>query len=94
MVLLEGCSFSMFYMGFDPNPLTKSPKGFRLNPLLYMFYVKSYQMNDLESELERRTLTYTVWDQPTNKMENTGWHPVTFTYKSCSRQKIKEIQVL
>ncbi|CAL1397565.1 unnamed protein product [Linum trigynum] len=49
-------------------------------------------MKDLEQELERRTVTYTEWNQPANKMENTGWHPTTFTYASAGPKKIKAIK--
>ncbi|KAL5578764.1 hypothetical protein UlMin_011206 [Ulmus minor] len=51
-------------------------------------------MNDLEGELERRTLTYTLWNESANKMENTGWHPVTFNYANASPKKLKEIKDL
>jgi len=50
-------------------------------------------MHDLEGELERRTLTYTLWNQSTTKMENKGWHPITFGYSNASPQRIKEIKV-
>ncbi|XP_062088297.1 glycosyltransferase BC10-like isoform X2 [Humulus lupulus] len=49
-------------------------------------------MSQLEDELERRTLTYTVWNQSANKMENKDWHPVTFNYANASPKKIKEIK--
>ncbi|CAN1165707.1 Glycosyltransferase BC10 [Linum perenne] len=49
-------------------------------------------MRGVEDELERRTVTYTEWDQAANKMENTGWHPTTFTYASAGPQKIKTIK--
>lgn len=49
-------------------------------------------MHDLEGELERRTLTYTLWNQSTTKMENKGWHPITFGYSNASPQRIKEIK--
>lgn len=50
-------------------------------------------MAELEGELERRTLTYTVWNQSATKMESKGWHPITFTYANAGPQKIKEIKV-
>jgi len=50
-------------------------------------------MHDLEGELERRTLTYTLWNQSTTKMEDKGWHPITFGYSNASPQRIKEIKV-
>ncbi|XP_043808520.1 glycosyltransferase BC10 isoform X3 [Manihot esculenta] len=49
-------------------------------------------MAELEGELERRTLTYTVWNQSATKMESKGWHPITFTYANAGPQKIKEIK--
>jgi len=50
-------------------------------------------MHGLESELERRAITYTLWNQSTTKMENKGWHPVTFSYSNAGPQRIKEIKV-
>lgn len=49
-------------------------------------------MSGLEGELERRTVTYTVWNQSATKMENKGWHPKTFSYANASPQKIMEIK--
>ncbi|KAG2395685.1 uncharacterized protein HKW66_Vig0069390 [Vigna angularis] len=49
-------------------------------------------MHGLESELERRTITYTLWNQSTTKMENKGWHPVTFGYSNAGPQRIMEIK--
>uniref|UniRef100_A0A6M2F8Y3 Uncharacterized protein n=1 Tax=Populus davidiana TaxID=266767 RepID=A0A6M2F8Y3_9ROSI len=49
-------------------------------------------MSELEGELERRTVTYTVWNQSATKMENKGWHPKTFSYANASPWKIKEIK--
>ncbi|KDP20710.1 hypothetical protein JCGZ_21181 [Jatropha curcas] len=48
----------------------------------------------LEGELERRTLTYTVWNQSLAKMETKGWHPITFTYANASPKKINEIKAI
>ncbi|CAK7351475.1 unnamed protein product [Dovyalis caffra] len=49
-------------------------------------------MSGLEGELERRTVTYTVWNHSATKMENKGWHPMTFSYANASPKKIKEIK--
>ncbi|KAF2303666.1 hypothetical protein P3X46_020624 [Hevea brasiliensis] len=49
-------------------------------------------MAELEGELERRTLTYTVWNQSATKMESKGWHPITFAYANAGRQNIREIK--
>ncbi|XP_065879067.1 glycosyltransferase BC10-like [Euphorbia lathyris] len=49
-------------------------------------------MAELDDELERRTLTYTVWNQTTAKLDSRGWHPFTFLYANASPQKIKEIK--
>lgn len=52
------------------------------------------QMRDLDGELERRTLTYTVWNQSATKMENKGWHPFTFNFANAGPKQIKEIKVV
>ncbi|WCJ20215.1 Core-2/I-branching beta-1 6-N-acetylglucosaminyltransferase family protein [Euphorbia peplus] len=51
-------------------------------------------MAELEDELERRTLTYTIWNQTTTKLDSKGWHPFTFLYANASPQKIKEIKAI
>lgn len=50
-------------------------------------------MNGLEDELERRTLTFTMWNHSVTKAQ-TSWHPVTFDYDDASAKKIKEIKVI
>lgn len=50
-------------------------------------------MRGLESEMERRTLTYTVWNVSGSKYETQTWHPVTFTFKNSGPGQIKEIKV-
>ncbi|GMH26874.1 hypothetical protein Nepgr_028717 [Nepenthes gracilis] len=49
-------------------------------------------MRGLEKELERRTLTYTLWNESATKMEKRGWHPVTFSYWAANPHKIKKIK--
>ncbi|XP_027363551.1 glycosyltransferase BC10-like [Abrus precatorius] len=49
-------------------------------------------MHGLEGELERRTLTYTLWNQSATKMENKRWHPITFTYANAGPQRIKDMK--
>ncbi|XP_072967944.1 glycosyltransferase BC10-like isoform X2 [Typha angustifolia] len=49
-------------------------------------------MKDLEHEVERRTLTYTAWNQSSNLMDTKTWHPKTFEYADASPQSIKEIK--
>lgn len=49
-------------------------------------------MKGLETELECRTLTYTLWNESVSKMEGKGWHPVTFSYYSITPQRMKEIK--
>ncbi|XVF26084.1 hypothetical protein REPUB_Repub13aG0269500 [Reevesia pubescens] len=51
-----------------------------------------FAMSELEGELDRRTLTYTLWNQSATKMDNKAWHPVTFNYADASPKKIKEIK--
>jgi hypothetical protein len=49
-------------------------------------------MCDLENEIERRTVTYTSWNQTATKMEAKTWHPTTFNYASAGPQQIKRIK--
>ncbi|XVF27930.1 hypothetical protein REPUB_Repub14bG0152000 [Reevesia pubescens] len=51
-----------------------------------------FAMSELEGELERRTLTYTLWNQSATKMDNKAWHPVTFNYADASPKRLKEIK--
>ncbi|KAJ8442335.1 hypothetical protein Cgig2_011258 [Carnegiea gigantea] len=56
-------------------------------------YVQTFlAMMGLEDQLERRTLTYTLWNESASKMEGKGWHPVTFSYSTAGPQWIKEIK--
>jgi hypothetical protein len=50
-------------------------------------------MQGLESEMERRTVTYTVWNVSGTKYEAKSWHPVTFTLENSGPEEIKEIKV-
>ncbi|KAA3478175.1 leucine--tRNA ligase, chloroplastic/mitochondrial [Gossypium australe] len=49
-------------------------------------------MSELEGDIERRTLTYTLWNQSATKMDNKAWHPVTFNYADASPKRLKEIK--
>lgn len=49
-------------------------------------------MSELDVELERRTLTYTLWNNSPNKTESKGWHPMTFNHANAAPQKIREIK--
>eukprot|EP01018_Ginkgo_biloba_P008937 Gb_12469 [translate_table: standard] len=48
-------------------------------------------MEGLEGELNRRTLTYTLW-KSANGRERQGWHPMTFKYADASAKLIKDIK--
>ncbi|KAM7255396.1 hypothetical protein ACFE04_026098 [Oxalis oulophora] len=52
------------------------------------------EMNDLEDEIARRTVTYTVWNHSATKMENKGWHPVTFDYANAGPKQINAIKAI
>lgn len=49
-------------------------------------------MRGLEEELERRTITYTLWNQSTSKLDMKGWHPVTFKPADVDARLIKNIK--
>lgn len=50
-------------------------------------------MGGLENELERRTLTYSLWNQSSEGGEMSSWHPFQFNYTDASPQLIQEIKV-
>ncbi|KAI4311966.1 hypothetical protein MLD38_036827 [Melastoma candidum] len=49
-------------------------------------------LKELEPELERRPVTYTLWNYSTGKRDKKDWHPFTFTYPDASPLKIGEIK--
>ncbi|XP_019174142.1 PREDICTED: uncharacterized protein LOC109169706 isoform X2 [Ipomoea nil] len=49
------------------------------------------EMLGLVGELERRTVTYTVWNYSETKTEK-NWHPVTFSYRDARSENIKKIK--
>lgn len=51
-------------------------------------------MRGLESEMERRTVTYTTWNLAAKKAEAKSWHPLTFTSENFGPVEIEEIKVL
>lgn len=51
-----------------------------------------FAMKDLERETERRTLTYSRWENHVKNKGREGWHPVTFTFQDSTLETIKYIQ--
>ncbi|CAN8240776.1 unnamed protein product [Cochlearia groenlandica] len=49
-------------------------------------------MHGLESEMERRTVTYTTWNLSAKKAEAKSWHPLTFTSDNSGPEEIDEIK--
>lgn len=49
-------------------------------------------MNDLEGEVERRTVTYTLWNRSLTTMESQSWHPFTFGYENAGTKQVQEIK--
>ncbi|KAK3040441.1 hypothetical protein RJ639_028690 [Escallonia herrerae] len=49
-------------------------------------------MKGLQNELERRTLTYSLWSQSADKTNPKAWHPSTFNYANSSPQHIQVIK--
>lgn len=52
------------------------------------------QIQGMEEDIERRTLTYSRWKDFDEVRDRQGWHPVTFNYPDATLQAIKEIQVI
>uniref|UniRef100_M8C5A0 Core-2/I-branching beta-1,6-N-acetylglucosaminyltransferase family protein n=1 Tax=Aegilops tauschii TaxID=37682 RepID=M8C5A0_AEGTA len=57
-------------------------------------YVQTlFSIKGLEDELERRTLTYTSWNQSTlDPKDKMTWHPTTFEYDAASPEQINAIK--
>uniref|UniRef100_M1BCY6 Uncharacterized protein n=1 Tax=Solanum tuberosum TaxID=4113 RepID=M1BCY6_SOLTU len=49
-------------------------------------------IHGFEGELERRTITYTEWNESVTNMEKKGWHPITFSYADAGPVQIKRIK--
>jgi hypothetical protein len=47
----------------------------------------------LEDEIERRTLTYSRWENSVKGKGRQGWHPVTFSFADASLKAITDVQV-
>lgn len=60
--------------------------------MLYFVYSFLLQMLGLVRELERRTVTHTVWNCSETETEK-NWHPVTFYYRDARPENIKRIKV-
>ncbi|KAG6490412.1 hypothetical protein ZIOFF_051708 [Zingiber officinale] len=56
-------------------------------------YVQTlFSMSQLDDELERRTLTYTSWNQSIDAKDKRSWHPKTFEFADASPQHFTEIK--
>ncbi|KAJ7551081.1 hypothetical protein O6H91_07G133000 [Diphasiastrum complanatum] len=47
-----------------------------------------------ENEIERRTLTYTLWKYSGRRRERQSWHPVTFNFADVSIKTIQDIKAI
>lgn len=50
-------------------------------------------MLGLENEVERRTLTYTMWNESVSGNGRQGWHPIRFKYADVDLQRVQKIKV-
>ncbi|CAO1945640.1 unnamed protein product [Urochloa humidicola] len=56
-------------------------------------YVQTlFSIKGLEDELERRTLTYTSWNQSSNPRDKMTWHPMKFEYDTSGPEHINAIK--
>ncbi|KAL5229025.1 hypothetical protein ABZP36_017290 [Zizania latifolia] len=56
-------------------------------------YVQTlFSIKGHENELERRTLTYTSWNQSSDPKDKMTWHPMTFEYDTASPEQINAIK--
>ncbi|KAM5580585.1 glycosyltransferase BC10-like [Rosa sericea] len=49
-------------------------------------------ISGLDNELERRAVTYTLWNQSTLEGKRKSWHPLTFDYADAAPQKLRQIK--
>ncbi|XP_059285953.1 glycosyltransferase BC10-like isoform X1 [Lycium ferocissimum] len=89
--------FKMFCKRRPPLEDSKGKKNMKLqkqhNCIPDEHYVQTLlAMHDLEGELERRTITYTEWNESVTNMEKKGWHPITFSYAVAGPVQIKRIK--
>uniref|UniRef100_A0A7I4D1B9 Uncharacterized protein n=1 Tax=Physcomitrium patens TaxID=3218 RepID=A0A7I4D1B9_PHYPA len=57
-------------------------------------FVDHCKIKGLEGEIERRTLTFSRWENSAKDQGQNGWHPVTFKFADATVQTIKEIQAI
>ncbi|CAL4947984.1 unnamed protein product [Urochloa decumbens] len=56
-------------------------------------YVQTlFSIKGIEDELERRTLTYTSWNQSSNPRDKMTWHPMKFEYDTSGPDQISAIK--
>ncbi|KAG7010745.1 yuiD, partial [Cucurbita argyrosperma subsp. argyrosperma] len=60
--------------------------------IIFPLFTNLCKIRDLENELERRTLTYTMWNSSIPKGDKRSWHPVTFQYSDATPLIIKEMK--
>ncbi|CAH2038185.1 unnamed protein product [Thlaspi arvense] len=99
VIVGDGTVFPVFKKFCTRAPPLGSPKSWlflkqnRRNCIPDEHYVQTLlTMRGLESEMERRTLTYTVWNISGTKYEAKSWHPVTFTFENSGPEEINEIK--
>lgn len=89
-------AFCKRYPPLDPRKGKQIPKLLKQHDCIPdEHYVQTLlAVKDLEDEIERRTLTYTSWNQTKskNKLDTTGWHPMTFNFANANLQHIQKIK--
>ncbi|KAJ8549767.1 hypothetical protein K7X08_033474 [Anisodus acutangulus] len=89
--------FKIFCKRRPPLEASKGKKNMKLqkqhNCIPDEHYVQTLlAMYDFDGELERRTITYTEWNESVTNMEKKGWHPITFSYADAGPVQIKRIK--
>nr|XP_024397750.1 uncharacterized protein LOC112292983 isoform X2 [Physcomitrium patens] len=88
-VAADSTVFPMFVQYCKKKNGTKMPH----NCIPDEHYIQTlFAMKDLERETERRTLTYSRWENHVKNKGREGWHPVTFTFQDSTLETIKYIQ--
>lgn len=93
-VFVKDCKKVILPDNWDDDPknnATKKPH----NCIPDEHYIQTlFAMEDLEGETERRTLTYSRWENQAKGKGREGWHPVTYAFADATLEAVKNIQGL
>jgi len=91
-VFVDYCKKVVLPDNWDENTVTNKTKK-QHNCIPDEHYIQTLlAIEDLEDEIERRTLTYSRWENSVKGKGRQGWHPVTFSFADASLKAITDVQ--